>query len=524
MKMNNNSTRFIGNSSIPELIPVNLIFDYPVDWSRYKVFRDFVQNFYDSIGHKEWSNRFSYSFDGETLKLTAKDVAFSYDWLVHIGASTKRQDNDTYAGYFGEGFKIASLCALRDHGWSVEMASKEWELQVVVKPLKVDNKLLKSIAYNIWKSDHVRRDTHLWLSPVSKHDMEIFNTVLLSFYYKDNILFGKKIWESDHVAVYKRSSVPKPIYYPSTFDEYGPGIIFATYQALGSFQYPLIFCLHNYRVKDRERGTFYKMDVVKVIEKTVRQLPPSAALEVLECLKIRWYDRPKKRYDFETWAHIIQALTRIISQSQEYKESFRKKYPNLLVASLVDRTNINQLNRRRQAMAWLRNSDQKYKLVQDGFKAIGYPTLEEECEKHDGFSILRQPHGIEIKLIDILETVSKIILIEFLEDIDYPECRIIKTDNAIWSGMASCHRVSPRQTARGLKVRFRLPYVAIKSKLLTRDSFGLSLSTYLHEIAHIFGGDRSASFSHALTEILEISLQQTQLIESFRLKWEELFN
>lgn len=53
-------------------------------------------------------------------------------------------------------------------------------------------------------------------------DAIIFNTVLLSFYHKDNILFGKKIWESDLIAVYKRSSVPKPVYYPSTFDEYGP--------------------------------------------------------------------------------------------------------------------------------------------------------------------------------------------------------------------------------------------------------------------------------------------------------------
>ena len=519
-----NSAKFVGNSSIPELIPVNLIYDYPVEWSKYKVLRDFVQNFYDSIGHKEWSKRFTYKNINSNLKLTAKNVSFSYDWLVHIGASTKRESDDAYAGYFGEGFKIASLCALRDHKWAVEMASKDWELQVIVKPLKVDNKLLKSIHYNIWKSDHVRKDTHLWLSPVSKNDMKIFNTVLLSFYYKENVLFGKKIWESDKIAVYKRSDIPKPYYYPSTFDDSGAGIIFATYQALGSFKYPLIFCLHNYRVKDRERGSFFKMDVVKIIERTVRHLPPYAAMEVLELLKIRWYDRPKKRYDFETWAHIIRTLTQIISESQEYKDIFRKKYPYLLVSSLIDKTNINQLNKRRQAMAWLRNSDQKYKLVQSGFKAIGYPSLEEECEKNDGYSILRQPSGIEVDLIIILETVSKILLIEFLEDIDYPECRIIKTDNAIWAGMASCHRITPKKTARGLKVRFRLPYIAIKSKLLTRDNFGLSLSTYLHEVAHIFGSDKSASFSHALTEILEISLQQTKIIESFRLKWEKLFD
>jgi len=525
MKKKYNPPKFVGNSSVPELIPVNLIFDYPVDWSRYKVFRDFVQNFYDSIGHHEWSKRFSFTIDNLNLKLTAQDVSFSYDWLVHIGASTKRNSEDSYAGYFGEGFKIASLCALRDHGWSVEMASKDWELQVIVTQIKVDNRILQSIAYHVWKVDHVKQDTHLWLTPISKSDMEIFNTVLLSFYYKENSLFGKKIWESSQVAVYHRSKIPKPYYYPNTFDDSGPGIIFATYQALGSFKYPLIFCLHNYRIKDRERGSFYKMDVVKIIEKTVRYLPPFAAMEVLEALKIRWYDRPQKKYDFETWVHIIKALTSIISLSQEYTNKFRKKYPHLLVSSVISRRDIEKINKRRQAMAWLRSSDKKYKLVQDGFRALDYPTLEEECDKHDGFSILRSPEGIEIQLITILESVSKILLIEFLDDIDYPKCMIIKTDNAIWTGMASCHRIYiPQKTARDLKVHFRLSYVAIKSKLLTRDNFGVALSTYLHEIAHIFGSDRSASFSHALTEILEISLQHTNIIESFRLKWEKIFN
>jgi hypothetical protein len=109
-------------------------------------------------------------------------------------------------------------------------------------------------------------------------------------------------------------------------------------------------------------------------------------------------------------------------------------------------------------MAWFRSSEKKYKLVQGSFRSLGYPTIEEECEKHDGFSVLRQPQGIESDLITVLETVSKMILIEFLDDIHYPECRIIKTENAIWSGMASCHRISvPKKTARGLKVRFRVP-------------------------------------------------------------------
>jgi hypothetical protein len=39
-------------------ILLNLVYDYPVRWSQYKVLRDFVQNFYDSIGYREWNSRF----------------------------------------------------------------------------------------------------------------------------------------------------------------------------------------------------------------------------------------------------------------------------------------------------------------------------------------------------------------------------------------------------------------------------------------------------------------------------------
>ena len=38
----------------------------------------------------------------------------------------------------------------------------------------------------------------------------------------------------------------------------------------------------------------------------------------------------------------------------------------------------------------------------------------------------------------------------------------------------------------------------------------------------MFGGDGSASFSHAMTELLEIVLMNTELIEVFRKKWKQI--
>jgi len=102
----------------PEIIPLNLILDYPVRWSKYKVLRDFIQNFYDSIGYLRWHSDFSYEVTNRQLIFRALNVDFSYDWLIHIGASTKRDNSGKYAGYFGEGFKTCFL--VRCSRFSVE--------------------------------------------------------------------------------------------------------------------------------------------------------------------------------------------------------------------------------------------------------------------------------------------------------------------------------------------------------------------------------------------------------------------
>jgi hypothetical protein len=67
-----------------------------------------------------------------------------------------------------------------------------------------------------------------------------------------------------------------------------------------------------------------------------------------------------------------------------------------------------------------------------------------------------------------------------------------------------------------------LPYVALKGDLLAPSCFGNALSTYLHEIAHMFGSDGSASFSHALSKVLDITLTHSRLISHWQQEWESL--
>ncbi len=432
-------------------VPLNLIFDYPVRWSRYKVLRDLIQNFYDSIPRHAWAERFSHRIEQGRLSLVSKGVDFSYDWLIPIGASTKRDGDGDYAGYFGEGFKIAALCALRDFGWSIDVRSRDWHLSVVTDRLLVDGRRLETLAYDVRTGLGHAADTVLCIAPF--YDVQALETALLSFYYPDNPLLGEAIWTSSTAAVYHRSDQAKPPDYPATYNDPGPGIIFAGLQALGSFAYPLVVCLHDHRGDDRERNNLYRMDVVKLIDRVAARLPPDAAAAVLRIFTGRWYERPRKRYDF---------------------------------------------------------------------RALGYADLEDACAEADGFTITRDPDLGETRRIAILESVAKTLLPDLMERIELPPCKVIENPCAAWQGMTTCIRVEDASTRWcGLRIRYRLPYVALKATLLQQDGLGDALSTYLHELGHMFGGDSSASFSHALSEMLSATVAHAVQIGDWQRDWVE---
>jgi len=69
-------------------VPLNLVYDYPVRWSKYKVLRDLIQNFFDSIPRAEWHRRLDHRLLGESLILTLEAVCEAYDGFAVPRAPT----------------------------------------------------------------------------------------------------------------------------------------------------------------------------------------------------------------------------------------------------------------------------------------------------------------------------------------------------------------------------------------------------------------------------------------------------
>ena len=128
---------------------VNIVMTYPVHWTKYQVLRDFTQNFYDAVDHNLWRQSFYYEYTDNSLSMWIKNETFNYEWLMHIGASTKTNNSNGYAGFFGEGFKIASLCAFRDYGWKVQMMSDDWHIDVAEIEESIDHIPVRMLAYEV---------------------------------------------------------------------------------------------------------------------------------------------------------------------------------------------------------------------------------------------------------------------------------------------------------------------------------------------------------------------------------------
>ncbi len=497
---------------------LNIMLNYPVYWDEFKVLRDFIQNFYDAKGYRNWWKDFSYEYKEETLSMYMKKSTFSYEWLLPIGASSKTNTSTT-AGYFGEGFKLASLCAYRDHHWDILMTSADWRLQVLTQPHTLDNCQMQELVYQIQsvpKSPH----SMLQLSGVTPTQYELFQEVLFSFFYPENKLLDAKLFENEHAAVYKRSNYPIPTHLPSTYGFSGKGIVFSRYQMLGTLPYPVVIADHTYHQQDRDRGTLYDYNVVNVFYRVAEEIDAKTAIYLLELLSDQWQHYPEKHVDLKTWYYVVCQLIRSISKSPHAARSFRKKHPDLLYAQRLERSDITAKNRRRIARAWLTLNYPDRKIVMEQFKLLGYTELEQLCEEGGGFENDTLPTIHETAYIKVLEACAAEIFPDFFietEDITY---RVNHGNHIPWCGKAcSQHRSKTVFNHFGMKVPSKLNIIVFDADLLSANTFAKALATYLHELSHMFGSDSSVRFSHALTLVLEILVEQSQTVEYYKSKW-----
>ena len=498
---------------------------YPVNWTEWQVLRDLIQNFYDDAGYKRFGKSFHYRYcenpgTNGTITLSMKSAGFNYEWLVHIGATTKQETKNKFAGFYGEGFKLAAMCALRDYGWVIKVRSRNWHLSVTTIDTTIDGKTLRQLAYRIEDDIEYSDQTIITIENFSKGDVPMVEAAMQSFFYPENPLLGELMWNGDSGSIYKRSEIQKPKDLPVSFDCGGEGIVFVAYQARGSFVAPVAICNHQFKTRDRDRKTIGKGAVQDVIIDLSYTMSPQAAMYLLNALRKFWYSYPVSRKDVESWYATIRKLIIRVSRDMDIARQFREQNPHLVVSEQP--TNKMIESRRSLALDWHKMNQPQLIPVQESFSLLGYKNIIDICEEAGGFSLAREPFGVEVKALEILQNAAKDILNDFV--CEFPPCLVIHNETFSHSGVA--HLIANKEkklNREGYRIRYSIQNIEIQKCLLDADSFMEAFATYCHELCHCFGGDASKTFSSALTNVIALVAEKQSVLGTYHEQWRRCF-
>lgn len=502
---------------------VNLLMTYPVHWSLEHIMEDYIQNFYDVLGPEKFAQEFGYYYDDTRQELRMESrKGFHVEWLQYIGASTKRDRSGQHsAGKFGEGFKIASLCAYRDYKISVHMESRDWALDVIKIPGKIDEQNIEFLGYDT-KMRSYEDNAVLLLGNVNQQANQDFRTALQHFFYPENPSFGECITSTQDYAIY----TVKP---SDTSENHGiNGKVFASMQERAQIRrIPLIFCNHRYepdREDDRDRGKFRLHDIEKAVSEIVTRLEGQPLRRVFMDFSPYWRASGRMGEDVN-FSWLIRKMVWKISNDPALCQEVYECLKNGYIADVDSFVIRWDKNKYRTAMAWFRASEfyGRLKLLPCYFSDLGIDTIYSLCEKYGGFHVIHEPDTLQQGRIRILEKTARNIFPDMICYEMLPECKVIVNERTPDEGFAMADvSGSAARNGAGLKVVNSITEINLRKGLFDKDAFPEAMAVYMHELFHQFGGDASRQFRTAIQAMNYRIMQNFEKLEKYEDMWRSL--
>ena len=339
----NTNTYDKGVCEIPDFISLGITMDYPVRWGVRRIIRDFIQNFYDSIGYEHFAEEFEYRWeimDEDTpaaacsryagqlhIRMRTPGHTFSYEWLSHIGGSTKTGKSG-YAGKYGEGFKIALLCLVK-LGGDAEMSSGRWKLRPYQYMEEIEDRKIEMFGYRMEeREDDGFTMLDLYGLPASDENLRYAREALLEFFFPENELFGDAVETAEDYALYGRSD--KEI--PCMEHEDIQGVFYYQYIARGRLPFPAVVHIQGKLDTfecDRSREILSEATVAAAVYTVAEQLSPKASLWLLMRMEAQWKDTPKfkrkrRRVSMKNADGTLRSISTLIGRSVDADCTHRK--------------------------------------------------------------------------------------------------------------------------------------------------------------------------------------------------------
>jgi hypothetical protein len=159
-----------------------------VKWSPTLIARDIMQNFFDA--NRENPVEIQVRVEGADVVVTAP-AEFELARLFYLGSEKGGDD----IGQYGEGFKAAAVCLLRDH--KIEPIAISGKQVVYIRiGEKVPGTKIQPVVYDYFQSAQAFNGSRLILRGCSKDMIAAMQEGLTHFLFDQNPLLGGKLWES----------------------------------------------------------------------------------------------------------------------------------------------------------------------------------------------------------------------------------------------------------------------------------------------------------------------------------------
>ena len=467
-----------------------------VAWNVEYIARDLMQNFYDA-------NRDSVK-DVE-VKVHGKDVIvnaptqFNLSRLFYLGS----EKGDESVGQYGEGFKAASVCLLRDHGVTPVAISGSHVVLLKISQDKVTGTELNPVVYEFYQLDAEFPGTALVLPDCSEKLQSAMKLGLTHFFYPDNPLLGTSQWTNLDFSVYLSNT--------------GNGHVFYRNLKRGEIEgIPVVLVINkeykaieNKISKDRDRNAFGD-EVMELFYKTFARNGIKGRHSVQSILV------KAAQASWQKGHPLLSAICNYFTYREYWsltlsKQTFGDDYFAKTAGDISDpakRIAISKMEREWQEQGKI--------TLPSYFKHFSIPNAEREIERLADASSKESQRSNQ-RVPTFVEQECMMMLLEVLKNLAPEVVAVFAKSTTNYSVI-----ISDKVLGELKKGRFYRSHEVYLAESLFVGDFATAMATFLHEHAHIFGTDGSRGFTDSLTEMFESVVRYRDQFDAFETKWDQL--
>jgi hypothetical protein len=469
--------------------------EWNVNWDEVLIARDIMQNFYDANRHRV-----------EDIDITVRDgtvqisapTSYNLERLFYLGSEKGPED----VGQYGEGFKVAATCLLRDHRVTPIACCESQILCLRIAEEPVAGTQLYPLVYDFFTSDTTVEGTRLILPHCSKKMVRELQKGLHHFLYEGNPLLGRKLWSNyrDDFAIYASTDAVGHVFY-----------------------------------KDLMRGEIEGIPVVLVIKKEFKSIENKIKSDrdrkafggdLME-LFYRTFVRSALAYGSDGMLVLVEAARPcwvrghpLLSEIAKNAKHWRNPVFDQKVATSIFGDGYFARSHSQDSVEQMRYDELERRWTEQGRQALPayfvrlgvlsaerhYEKLEEQAKKESLGRNAHPPTPAESESIQVLRSILRDLSPEMV---------------GLFDERRTTYTVAETETLLGelRKGRnYRSHDVFLAADVFLAD-FPDAVAIFLHEHSHIFGYDGSRGFSDALTELLATVIGHRKALDEYEPRW-----